>query len=76
MAFEPERTRRRRRIDGLALPPYLLIAGTMQLAMMSPTQRYGKLVADLLSHGAALRKAKMVRIRRPPPANQTRLLSD
>jgi hypothetical protein len=76
MAFEPERTRRRCRIDVMTLPPCLLVAGTMQLAMMPPTQRYGKLVADLLSHGAALRKAKMVPIRRLPPAHQTSLLSD
>ena len=76
MAFQPECASRRCRIDVLTLPPCLLIAGTMQLAMMPPTHRYGELVADLLPHGATLRKAKMVRIRRPPPANETSLLSN
>ena len=76
MTFQPECASRRCRIDVLALPPCRLIAGTMQLAMMSPTQRDGELIADLLSHGAALRKAKMVWIRRLPPANETSLLSN
>ena len=76
MAFKPECARCRRRVNTLAVPPCRLVARVVHLAMMSPTQRYGKLVADLLSHGTALRKAKMVRIRRLPPAHQARPLSD
>jgi hypothetical protein len=76
MAFELERTRRPCMIDVLTLPPCLLIAGTMQLAMMPPTQRDGELITDLSPHGATLRQAEVVWIRRLPPANKTSLLSD
>ena len=69
MAFELERTRRPCLIDVLTLPPCLLIAGTMQLAMMPPTQRDGELITDLSPHGATLRQAEVVWIRRLPPAN-------
>ena len=76
MAFELERTRRPCLIDVLTLPPCLLIAGTMQLAMMPPTRRDGELITDLSPHGATLRQAEVVWIRRLPPANKTSLLSD
>ena len=76
VTFQPECASRRCRIDVLTLPPCLLIAGTMQLAMMPPTHRDGELITDLSPHGATLRKAKVVWIRRPPPANETSLLSN
>jgi hypothetical protein len=47
VTFQPECASRRCRIDVLALPPCLLIAGTMQLAMMPPTHRDGELITDL-----------------------------
>ena len=65
MAFELERTRRPCMIDVLTLPPCLLIAGTMQLAMMPPTQRDGELITDLSPHGATLRQAEVVFCQRP-----------
>ena len=74
--FSSQNVRRRCRIDVLTLPPCLLIAGTMQLAMMPPTQRDGELITDLSPHGATLRQAEVAWIRRLPPANKTSLLSD
>ena len=41
--------------------------------MMRATQRHRKLVADLAPERAPLRKAQMVRIRRPATANKTGL---
>jgi hypothetical protein len=76
VTFQPERASRRCRIDVLTLPPCRLIAGTMQLAMMPPTQRDGELITDFSPHCAALGKAKVVWIRRLPPANETSLLRD
>jgi hypothetical protein len=76
MAFEPESPCRCCRVDPLALPPCGLTTGSVQLAVMSPTKRHGELVADLLSYGPVLCKAKMVRIRWLSPADETGLLSD
>ena len=76
MAFEPEYACRGRWVDALAVPPYGLVAGAVQLAMMSPAQRHGELVTNLLSHRTALSKAQMVRIRRLAPTNKTSFLGN
>ena len=62
MTFEPERASRWHRIYVQPLPPCCFVAGAVQLAMMSPTQRHGELIADLSPHGAALREPKMMRV--------------
>ncbi len=76
MTFQPKRTSCGPRVYPLPTPPSGLVARAVQLAMMSSTERHSKLVANLLSHGAALRKAQVVRIRRLPTANETSLLTD
>ena len=56
----PEPTRDRQRIELDALPPGGLVTVPVQLAMMDPTHRNGKLIADLASQGPRLGKAQMV----------------
>ena len=46
----------------------------MNITMMSPTKRDGKLVADLPAQRSSLRKSQMMDIRGSPTANQARLL--
>ena len=41
---------------------------------MRTAERHGKLIAHLAPESPRLREAQMMRIRRPPTANQTRLL--
>ena len=76
VAFQPERASRWCRVNSLPFPPCHFITGAVQLAMMSPTQRHGELIAHLSPHSTALCKAKVMRIRRAPPANETSLLSN
>jgi hypothetical protein len=45
----------------------------MDLAMVAPAQRDGKLIADLAPKAAQLGEPQMVGIRGPPAANQARL---
>jgi hypothetical protein len=47
MCFKPKDARRRARIDAGFNPPPGLIAATMHLAMMPPTEWNGELIADL-----------------------------
>src|SRR5215470_12524057 len=48
----------------------------MQIAMVSPAQRYRELIAHLATERTRLRKTQMMRIRRTPTANQARLFDD
>ena len=41
---------------------------------MRTAERHGKLIAHLAPESPRLREAQMMRIRRPPTANETRLL--
>ena len=45
----------------------------MDLTMMRPTHRYGKLIADLAPERADLRKAQVMRIGRCAATHQARL---
>ena len=74
MRFKPEHAGGREWIYSGLSPPRPFIAAAMDLAMMRATQRHRKFVAHLATERTRLRKAQMVRIRRPPTANQTRLL--
>jgi hypothetical protein len=47
MSFEPQCARRGNRIDTGLLPPSDFITTTMDLAVMSPTERDRKLITDL-----------------------------
>ena len=57
-------------------PKPTLIAAAMQLVVMRVAHRNRKLIRDFHRHGTRLRKPQVVRLRRPPPADQTRLAGD
>jgi hypothetical protein len=73
MCLNPQRTGCRDRIDHHLAPPCRFVTVAMKLAMMSPTQRHGELVADFAPERPALSKAQMMGIARPPAAQQTGL---
>ena len=52
------------RINAGVFPPCGFIATAVDLAMMSPAQRHGELIADLAAERAVLCEAKMMGIRR------------
>jgi hypothetical protein len=57
MCLQPKNASRRARIDTGLLPPRRFIATAMDLAMVSPAERHGELVADLAAERLCLRKA-------------------
>ena len=57
-------------VDLVLLPPGGLVASLMELAMMTATERYGELIADLHADGAGLGKAQVMRIRRLPATDE------
>jgi hypothetical protein len=57
VCFKPQRTSSDIRIDSGLCPPCSFIARVMDLAMMAPAQRDGKLIAHLTAQRAILRKA-------------------
>jgi hypothetical protein len=63
-------------IDSSIHPPVSFVAATMDLAMVSPAQRYGELIAHLASECLRLREPKMVGIRRLAAADQAWLFCD
>ena len=63
-------------IDFQVVPPGHLIAGLMQLAMMTAAERYGELVADFETQRSGLRKPQVMRIGRLPAADQAGLRGD
>ena len=60
-------------IDLESFPPGFLVAGLMQLPMMTAAERHGELITDLEADRPRLRKTQMMRIGRLPAADQTRL---
>ena len=56
-----------------ALPPGHLVAGLMQLPMMTAAERYGELVTDFESERSGLGKTQVMRIGRLPAADKTGL---
>ena len=69
MAFLPQALGNLQGIDFQTLPPSHLIAGLMQLPIMTATERNGELVADFETQSSGLSKAQMMRII-PSPADQ------
>jgi hypothetical protein len=61
------------RIDVQVFPPSHLIAGMMQLAMMTAAERYGEFVADFKTQSSGLGKPQVMRIGRLPAADQAGL---
>ena len=61
------------RLDFEVFPPGHLIAGLMQLAVMTAAERHGELVADLEADGSGLGKPQMMWIAWLPPADEARL---
>ena len=74
MGFEPKLAGGDGWVDPGSAPPSDLITMTMKLAVMSPTQRHGELVAHFAPECPALCKAQVMGIRRLATANQARLL--
>jgi hypothetical protein len=62
------------RIDVQVFPPSHLIAGMMQLAMMTAAERYGEFVADFETQGSGLGKPQVIWIGRLPSADQAGVL--
>ena len=61
------------RLDVELLPPGDLIAGLMQLPVMTAAEGHGELVADFEADGSRLGKAQVMRVGWLPAANETRL---
>src|SRR6516162_995986 len=74
MSFKPKHPGGRQRIYSGTLPPGCFIPAAMDLPVMCTAERHGKLIAHLAPESPRLCEAQMVRIRRPPTANETRLL--
>ena len=73
MRLFPKSLGDRQRIDIEILPPDHLIAGLMQLPMMTAAERDGELVADFETEGSGLRKPQVMRIGWLPAADQAGL---
>jgi hypothetical protein len=58
------------------LPPYALIAGAMNLAMVDAAERDHIFIADLPAQRSRLHETEVVGIGVLSPANETRLLSN
>jgi hypothetical protein len=69
----PEPQRHWNRIDVELLPPRGLVTTAMELAVMEPADRHGKLVTDSVSKRSRLRKREVMRIRWRSPAHKARL---
>ena len=73
MALLPKSLGDRQRIDIEILPPGHLIAGLMQLPMMTAAERNRELVADFETQGTRLGKSQMMWIGGLPAADETGL---
>jgi len=76
MCAQPQHTSGIGRINIHLFPPRGFIAAAMDFAMMAPTKRDSKLIADLAAKRRGLRKAQMVGVRRTAAADETGLLGD
>ena len=73
MAFLPQALGNLQGIDFQTLPPSHLIAGLMQLPMMTAAEGDGELVADFKADGSRLSKPQMMRVGWLPAADEARL---
>jgi hypothetical protein len=62
MCFQPQRACIDRRIDTDLFPPALFITGAMHLPVMTATEGYSELIADLATKCPRLRKTQMMGI--------------
>src|SRR6266511_6466449 len=74
--LSPELTGDLNGIDAGRLPPSLLVAGTMDRAVMRAAERDGEFVARLAAERPRLQVAKMMRIGLFAAADETRLLGN
>src|SRR6516162_5404497 len=63
-------------LDIELLPPGGLIAGLMQLTMMTSAERNGELIAHLQPDGSGLGEAQVMRVRRLPATDEAGLRGD
>ena len=70
MRLKPQHASDICRNDTGSAPPGGLIAAAVHLAMMTPAQRHGELIADLPAERSALYKTEVVSVRRLPSADQ------
>jgi hypothetical protein len=75
MTFQPEDARGHRRIDAGLYPPCRFITAAMDLAMVSPAERYRELIT-LWSSAQLLCEETMLSVRRFATAKQARLFND
>ena len=61
------------RFDLEVFPPCHLIAGLMQLPVMTTAERNGELVADFKADGSGLGKPQVMRVAGLPAADETGL---
>jgi len=73
MRLKPQRARLNGRINSYFQPPHGFVTAAMDLAMMSPAQWHGVLIADLAAKRAALRKAQVMGVARCAAADQAGL---
>src|SRR5215472_5250239 len=76
MCAQPQHTSGIGWINIYLFPPRGFIAAAMDFAMMAPTKRDSKLIADLAAKRRGLRKAQMVGVRRTAAADETGLLGN
>jgi hypothetical protein len=76
VVFEPEPAGRDSWVDTSIPPPLCFIAAPMDVAMMTAAERNCEFIADLAAKCPALGEPEMMRIRRPPAADQARMLGD
>src|SRR5262249_15268279 len=73
MRLFPKVARNFERIDPTVVPPRLLIAGLVQLSMMSAAERHGEFIARLETNGPGLCKPQVMRVRGVPSTDEARL---
>ena len=76
MTFEPQITSNNHRINARFKPPLSFIAATVNLAMVSPTQRNGELIAGLAAERTSLRKSQVMCVCRLPAADEARVFGN
>jgi|SRR5689334_15273386 hypothetical protein len=76
MTFEPQITSDNHRINARFKPPLSFIAATVNLAMVSPTQRNGELIAGLAAERTSLCKSQVMCVRWLPAADKARVFGN
>ena len=74
MTFEPQRASRNIWINSLATPPLSFVPSSVDLAMVTATERNSEFIAGLASDRPVLRETEMMGVRRVTAAYQARLL--